>query len=275
MAEKRTDAFTESIDELSDRLETQIKFIRRQQAALPNLKNSVRAASCLARLEGCPFVSLPFGSLRTQLKRELVEQMATFWQELESEATARGLDCRHLLKIASSWATEQEHKFNVPTVLKIGVFQLEINFAQGSVCYCIGGVPVAKPGNLCPSSIIDNLCKSEVELKERQTIPRLALTRLLTAASVLSSEREDFTLAELWPIVHSIGLVASNFGRRPSKANLGCYTKAQFMYDTAKAFEYMLDNGSESAPVVLEGGLERFSLDSKVKISRNGALNGK
>ena len=272
MAEKRTDAFTESIDDILSRLDAQVKFLRRQQSALPDLKDGVGAAACSARLEIGSF-ALPLSGLRAQLKLALAEQGAAFWQELESEAAARGLDSSQFAKISSSWM-EQEHIYDVPFVLKVGVFQLKINFAEDMALICIGGVAAAKPSNLCPSSIIENLCKLEQELKERQTVPRLALTRLVTAAAVLSSEREEYTLSELWPIVHSIGLVASNFGRRPSKVNLSCYTKAQFMYDTAKAFETMRP-GADNSSVILEDSFENFSLDSKVKILRNGASNGK
>ena len=274
MAEKRTDTFTELLDETAARLEAQLKFMRRQQASLPDGDSVNKASACLASLEVGLEVELPWRALSAPLEREMHELAAAFWQELAHEAAARGLECSSLQDIAASWAAEI-HDCTAPVSVAVGVFCITVDFASDSVSLSIGGVPVAKPCTLAPSSVIENLCKAESELKEKQTVSRLALMRLVTAASVLSSERTDFTLAQLWPIVHSIGLVAGNFGRHPSKNNVSCYTKAQFMYDTASAFKEAYQKGTEGSIVVLEDCLESLSLESKVKIVRNGASNGK
>lgn len=274
MAEKSTDTFTELLDETAARLEAQLKFMRKQQSSLPNVDSANKASACLADLEAGLWTELPWQALSGPLDREIRELAVTFWQELADEAAARGLECASLQEMAASWI-EQDHDCTIPVSVAIGVFCITVDFASDSVSISIGGVPVTKPCTLAPSSVIENLCKAEAELKEKQTVPRLALMRLVTAASVLSSERVNFTLAELWPIVHSIGLVAGNFGRHPSKANVSCYTKAQFMYDTALAFKEVCKKETGNSIVVLEDCLENFSLGSKVKIMRNGASNGK
>ena len=51
MAEKRTDTFTELLDETAARLEAQLKFMRRQQASLPDVDSVNKASACLASLE--------------------------------------------------------------------------------------------------------------------------------------------------------------------------------------------------------------------------------
>lgn len=274
MAEKRTDTFNELLDETIERLEAQLKFMRRQKSALSVADGSAKVSVCLAHWEACPSAAGLLPNLRTQLDRKLAESMTAFWQELSDEVSARGLACASLTELICSIA-EQEYDYANPISIKIGVFTLVIDFVADSVGFYIGGVVAAKPCTLSPSSVVENLCKLELELKEKRTVPRLALMRLVTAASVLSAERMDFTLEELWPIVHSIGLVAGNFGRHPSKANLNSYTKAQFMYDTVQAFGDILHKNIESNAVVLEGSLDNFSLESKVKILRNGASNDK
>ncbi len=274
MAEKRTDTFNELLDEATDRLEAQLKFMRRQQASLSIVDDANKATTCLVSLEAGSWTELPSSALTLSLESELAQLAAAFWQELADEAEARGLECAPLKKVAASW-TEKPYDYTSPLSVTVGIFCVTVDFAADSVRFSLGGVPVAKPCTLAPSTIIENLCKAELELKEKQTIPRLALMRLVTAALVLSSERTDFTLAELWPIVHSIGLVASNFGRHPSKANVSCYTKAQFMYDTISAFQDLRQKGTEGGVVILEDCPESVSLCSKVKIIRNGASNGK
>lgn len=274
MAEKRTDTFTELLDETAARLEAQLKLMRRQQASLPTVDGANKASACLANLDVGFGTELPWQALSVPLEREMHDLAAAFWQELAHEAAARGLECNSLQEMATSWAA-QSHDCTVPVSVAVGVFCITVDFASDSVSLSLGGVPIAKPCTLAPSSVIENLCKAESELKEKQTVPRLALMRLVTAASVLSLECDNFTLAQLWPIVHSIGLVAGNFGRHPSKANVSCYTKAQFMYDTILAFKEVYKKGTENSTVVLEDCLENFSLESKVKIMRNGASNGK
>lgn len=274
MAEKRADAFNELLDEAADRLDAQLKFMRRQQASLSVIDNANKAATCLVSFEAGSWIEPPLSALNLSLESELTELAAAFWQELADEAAARGLECISLKEIAASWA-DKTHDYTIPFSVTVGIFCITVDFAADSVQFSVGGVPIAKPCPLTPSAVIENLCKAELELKEKQTVPRLALMRLVTAASVLSSERTDFTLAELWPIVHSIGLVASNFGRHPSKANVSCYTKAQFMYDTVWAFQDARQKGTEGGVVLWEDCPESVSLCSKVKIMRNGASNGK
>lgn len=274
MADKRTDTFEQWLDEAASKLEAQLKFMRRQQAALPSLESGSPASVGLAAWEVGPQAEMPIQALKQQLNGELSQLAVAFWQEMALQASARGLEGASLEKMAASWA-EQEPNYAEPISLAVGVFFLTIDWAADSASFSLGGVSVGKPCSLVPSSIIENLSQVEAELKEKQTIPRLALMRLVTAATVLSSERSDFTLAELWPIVHSIGLVAGNFGRHPSKANLSCYTKAQFFYDTVQAFKEMALSGAEGSPILWEGSLDSFSLESQVKIMRNGASHGK
>ncbi|MGM9991462.1 MAG: hypothetical protein ACI376_01250 [Candidatus Bruticola sp.] len=274
MVATNRDALQIKLAEAASKAESYLKLIRKQLSALKSLE--ARPGRGLCRLElnfDSSVQSVNLEVLKQQVSAKLSAEISNFAAELSSEASALGFDCCKLDEARISGALSVIPGQPLP-LLPIGLFRLSFNESQNGVSVLLGGVLAAEGWPPEAGTVASNLINLETELNSKRTAAKLALNRLYNAWAVLSKSEESCTLRELWPIVHCIGLAASDFGRRPSKNNLACYTKAQFMYDTIKALEEVCCQNLDSK-IYIEESASELNIDSQIKIYVNGGMDGR
>ncbi|MGM9997783.1 MAG: hypothetical protein ACI38Q_00035 [Candidatus Bruticola sp.] len=272
MAETNRDILQTELAEAAEKVESRLKFVRKQLSVFRSLGVQVGGNVCRLNTDFDELAPVSFESVQQQICLKLSDMLSSFAAALSSQASALGIDCHKLNEALHSGALRA-----VPgqplSLLPVGLFRLAIKGGQSGISVFLGGVLAAEGWSAEVGKVAANLVKLESELNSRRTVTQLALNRLCIAWTVLSKSSDSCTLRELWPIVHSIGLVAGNFGRRPGKNNLGCYTKAQFMYDTIKALEEVGKQSVDSR-VCAECGAADLNLDSRIRILCNGGSYG-